>query len=336
MAILLEYTTPAIYVFGYLYIGALVFAYSRCSYQVSIMSTMAAIILTLLNLVIPTSINISLPIIANRLIAVIALMVTAWLSSRNRQYQEAISRQKMKLLAQEKMATLREDFASTLTHDLKTPLLGAIETLKAFKEQKFGSINSKQGQVIDIMMRSHFSTLELVQTLLDVYRNDAEGLQLQLQNLDLVSLAQETIASLNQFASTRQVYIRLSFANSDFPQSCWVKGDQLQLQRVFVNLITNAVKHSLRSGKVEVVFSLGDQYHTVKVIDQGQGINDEELPLLFERFYQGKSDRAFKGSGLGLYLSRQIITAHQGKIWAESRRGEGAIFAFSLPATTPN
>ena len=70
----------------------------------------------------------------------------------------------------------------------------------------------------------------------------------------------------------------------------------------------------------------------VKVIDEGQGIRDEEFPMLFERFYQGNGDRQAKGSGLGLYLSRQIVEAHGGKIWAEQRSPQGAIFAFRLTA----
>jgi two-component system NarL family sensor kinase len=69
----------------------------------------------------------------------------------------------------------------------------------------------------------------------------------------------------------------------------------------------------------------------VQIMDEGQGIPADELPHLFDRFYQGQSDRQAKGTGLGLYLSRQIVEAHGGKIWAESR-ANGAVFAFRLPA----
>jgi two-component system NarL family sensor kinase len=70
----------------------------------------------------------------------------------------------------------------------------------------------------------------------------------------------------------------------------------------------------------------------VKVLDNGPGITEDELPYLFERFYQGQSDRQAKGSGLGLYLTRQIIEAHGGTIWAENRKPQGALFGFRLPA----
>ena len=106
----------------------------------------------------------------------------------------------------------------------------------------------------------------------------------------------------------------------------------MQLERVFVNLLTNGINYSPRGGKVEIVMKYYASYQVVKVIDSGLGITADELPHLFERFYQGHSDRQAKGSGLGLYLSRQIIDAHGGIIWAENKLPLGALFAFRLPA----
>ncbi|MBE9213202.1 sensor histidine kinase [Plectonema cf. radiosum LEGE 06105] len=336
LVMILEYSTPPIYVFGYLYIGAVLLANSRLSQKTTVWVTTSAIAFTILNLVIPGVETISLPTIANRLIVVAALIVTGWLGKRNRKYEEAIARQKMQILAQEKMASLREDFASTLTHDLRTPLLGAIETLKAFESEKFGAVTPNQHKVLQVIRRSHQNTLELVQTLLDVYRNDTQGLQLRCSSIDLVTVAESAISTLLDLASSRQVYIHLGFASSEFRSRAIVNGDALQLQRVFVNLIANGVNHSLRGGKVEVVFIPNGINHTVKIMDQGQGITEEELPLLFERFYQGHTNRQAKGAGLGLYLSRQIIEAHGGKIWAEKRKSGGAIFGFSIPAFVNN
>jgi two-component system NarL family sensor kinase len=133
-------------------------------------------------------------------------------------------------------------------------------------------------------------------------------------------------------AASRRVHISFNYGESDFRQFLWVRGDALQLQRVFANLLTNAINHSPRGGKIEVVMEPGASQHTIKVMDNGAGISNTELPHLFERFYQGQSDRQAKGSGLGLYLSRQIVEAHGGKIWAENRQPIGAIFAFRLPA----
>jgi two-component system NarL family sensor kinase len=330
--IALEYSTPPPYVFGYLYIGAVLLSSAKLGQKALIWVTVIAISLTLLNLWIPpgqepvTSIT-----LANRTITILALMVTAWLSDRIQQYETTMMQQRLQITAQTQLASVREDFVSTLTHDLKTPLLGAIETLKAFQVEQFGAVTAAQQRAVAIMIRSHQMTLQLVETLMDVYRNDTEGLQLQLKSVDLVTVAEEVILQLTPLASSRQVHLCLRQGESDFRQTCWVDADAFQLQRVFNNLVTNAINHSLRGSKVEIIITVQNQGCQVQILDEGQGIHSHELPYLFERFYQGHSDRQAKGAGLGLYLSRQIIEAHGGKIWAEPRSQRGAMFAFYLP-----
>lgn len=334
VVVMLEFSTPPAYVFGYLYTGPILVVNSRLSHLATFQVTLAACILTVLNLFIPDE-TINPATVANRLIAVMALVVTGWLSDRNRRNEEAIAQQQAQLQAAEKLASMREDFFSTLTHDLKTPLLGAIETLKSFNVGKFGAVTSTQQKVLAMMMRSHTSTLQLVETLLDVYHNDTEGLQLHLESVNLATLAADAIATLADLAAARRVYIRLHYGESDFRRALWVNGDALQLLRVFANLLTNAINHSPRGGNVQVLLESSSSYQLVKILDSGPGITDSELPLIFERFYQGHSDRQAKGSGLGLYLTRQIIAAHSGTIWAENRSQGGALFGFRLPASPP-
>ncbi|MBR8828437.1 MAG: HAMP domain-containing histidine kinase [Gomphosphaeria aponina SAG 52.96 = DSM 107014] len=329
--IILEYSTPPPYVFGYLYIGAVVPASLRLNRRATIWVTGMAILLTLLNLFIPGMEPITPIALTNRMITVIALLVTGWLSDRLQQYEKAIMQQRMQIAAQSQLAQVREDFVSTLTHDLKTPLLGAIETLNALQNEQFGKVTVNMSRAISIMIRSHEMTLQLVATLMDVYRNDTEGLKLNLCPVEIVTVAEEAIIHLTPLASARQVHIRLGCGDSDFRQAHWVNADVLQLQRVFSNLIANAVNHSLRGSKVQVMITAKNDYCLVQVLDEGEGINPKELPQLFERFYQGQSARSARGTGLGLYLCRQIIEAHNGKIWAESRTPRGAIFSFRLP-----
>lgn len=331
----LEFSTPPAYVFGYFYIGTIVLASSRVSRTLTLEVTLLGCGFTLLNLLVPGIEPITPPVIANRFIVVLALMVTAWLSDRNRRNEEAIAKQKAQLQAQEKLARLREDFVSTLTHDLKTPLLGAIETLKSFQQEQFGPIVPAQKKVLEMMDRSHRTTLQLVETMLDVYRNDSEGLQLNLAPVNLVTIAEEAIATLTPLAANRRVYILLKYGETDFPRSLWVRADALQLQRVFTNLLMNSINHSPRGGCVEVILELKSTYQTVKVLDLGPGITPDEFPYLFTRFYQGHSNRHAKGSGLGLYLTRQIVEAHGGIIGAENRSPSGAKFFFKLPAGQP-
>lgn len=335
---LLEYTTPPEYVFGYLYTGTILLANYGLKTKTIWRITFTAIVLTIFNLFFPYFEPHTLATIFNRLIAVMALAVTGWLSIRNRDYEEAVDRSQAQLRNQKQLAILREDFVSTLTHDLKTPLLGAIETIKAFQNKQFGAITPTQAKVLTMMSNSHRSSLELVQTLLDVYRNDTEGIQLKREVINLSAIASQIITNLTNLATARQIYLVLTHGESNFRSRFFVNGDALQLQRVFNNLIVNGINHSPRNGKIEVQLASDGKFHLVKIIDSGRGINTIELPHLFERFYQGGNEndsfslRASTGSGLGLYLARQIINAHSGTIWAENRLPQGAMFCFRLPA----
>ncbi|MBE9034540.1 sensor histidine kinase [aff. Roholtiella sp. LEGE 12411] len=331
IVLVLEFSTPNEYVFGYLYTGPILLANSWLGRLATFQATLISVCLIMLNLVVPGGEVIKASLLASRAIAAMALIVTGILSDRLRRSEEAIALTRAKLEAQEELVRLREDFASTLTHDLKTPLLGAIEALNAFQQEKFGAVLPAQQKVLATMARSHKTSLQLLETLLDVYRNDTEGLKLDLAPVNLVILAEETASTLTELAANRRVYFSFSYGDSDWRQSLWVKGDALQLQRVFTNLLVNAINHSRRGDGVKIVLVAQTSYQVVKILDTGAGIQPEEFPHLFERFYQGNSDRQGKGSGLGLYLARQIIEAHGGIIWAKNRVPTGAIFAFKLP-----
>ena len=337
--LVLDFFTPPPYALGFLYTGPILLASSRLSRSATIQVTLMAIGLTLLNLFIPNADWLNLTTVINRIFMALVLAVAGWLSERNLRHEEAIARQKAQLQGQQQLASVREDFVSTLTHDLKTPLLGAIEALKSLLQEKYGGVTVAQQKVLETIVRSHQHSLELIEMLLDVYRNDTEGVRLKLAPVELVVLAQEAIATVSELASKRRVEINLSCRASN-DRSLWVTGDALQLLRVFSNLLMNAINNCPRNGKVEVVFSSNSNYHVVKILDEGRGIKPDELPRLFERFYQGHSDRQSMGSGLGLYLTRQIIEAHGGIVWGKNRFSSGnatshsqrgASFGFRLP-----
>jgi two-component system, NarL family, sensor kinase len=338
--LVLDFFTPPPYALGFLYTKPILLASSRLSRSTTLKVTGLAIGLTLLNLFIPNAEWHNFASVVNRTLMALALVVTGWLSERNLRHEEAIAQHKAQLQAQQQLASTREDFVSTLTHDLKTPLLGAIETLKSLQQEKYGAVTAAQQKVFAAIERSHENSLALIETLLDVYRNDTEGVKLKLAPVELVAVAQEAIATVSGLASKRRVDVSLSFGESDCRHSLWVNGDVLQLLRVFTNLLTNAINNCSRGGKVEIVLESDSSYQVVKILDNGRGITPDELPRLFERFYQGHSDRQSMGSGLGLYLTRQIIEAHGGTVWGKNRFSSkdatqrlprGASFGFRLP-----
>ncbi len=327
-----ELLTPPDYVMGYLYITPILVANPRLNRPTTVLITTTAVGLTLLNIWVPGNEPIYPSMVVNRSITGLALIVTGILSHHNRHIQQTLTQQQAKLQIQAKLISLREDFTSTLAHDLKTPLLGGIAALKALHQGLFGGVQPKQKSVLEALIRSHQMSLQLVETLLDVYRNDMEGLQLERSPIELSQLAELSITALLDLAVSRRVHLVLQYGDSDFRQFLWVNGDAFQLQRVFSNLLANAINHSPRGTKVEIVMETQAGHQSVKVMDQGAGLQPSEMPHLFERFYQGQSDRQASGSGLGLYLARQIVEAHGGTIWAENRSPQGAIFGFRLPA----
>lgn len=348
----LEVSAPLEYVFGYLYfIPMLLTACDLTSQKVStakIISqtsivTRIGMFLTAVDFIVPLImeghlLNLSellISTVVNRLSTIIILLLTNWLIKSSLEHLEKIYRQQQeinqyqaKLSAQIEIDRIHEDFVYTLTHDLKTPLLGAIRTIEYFQKEKFGAINAEQLQVLETMSRSEHRSLQLVETLLDVYRNDTHGLVLHRQSIDLCVLAQETIDSMVILGRERQINLKLHCDVSATPQPQLI-GDRLQLSRVFSNLLSNAIFHSPRHRQIDITVQTGDRQYIVQVLDRGRGIKLVDLPFLFDRFYT--SQKQLQGSGLGLYLSRQIVEAHGGKIWAESASFQGTKFCFSLP-----
>jgi two-component system NarL family sensor kinase len=184
---------------------------------------------------------------------------------------------------------------------------------------------------VTILQRSHQTSLDLLQTLVDIYRNDRDGLHLADSKVNLQQLTIEVVEMLQPIAQNRQIEIGLIYDLAKSSDSWMIRGDALQLKRVLINFISNAINHSLRGTEVTVELERTEQDTIVKVGDRGNGIDPVDLPHLFDRFYQGRKQRYGKGIGLGLYLSKQIITAHNGTIWAETRPTQGAILAFKLP-----
>ncbi len=346
LIVLLEISMPTEYVFGHLYIAPLLLASFQLGKNGTDFVTRIAIFFTLLDLIVP---NISafrmmnfetLPIytLTNRINVIVVLLFTNWLVQNNLKNTEKIDRQteeiayhKSELLSQLKLAQMREDFVHTLTHDLKTPILGAIETIKSFQSAQFGAVCALQSQVLMEMSKSQKRSLQLVKMLLDVYRNDAEGVVLQCQSIDLWSIAKESVDAVTSLALERELKLNLK-SHQSIDCQLEITADPLQLSRVFSNLLSNAIYHSPRGGQIDVTIYHNDHRYIIQVSDRGKGIDPEDLPFLFNRFYQAHQQG--QGSGLGLYLSRQIVEAHRGRIWADNELPQGTKFCFSLPIGT--
>jgi signal transduction histidine kinase len=243
----------------------------------------------------------------------------------------------------DEIARQREDFVSRLTHDLRTPLVAADRILMLFQQGALGALSSQMQEVIAIMARSNTNLLSMVNTLLEVYRFEAGRKTLAFQPVNLSHLLKEVTGELTPLAQEKTLPINLDFTEESTKSI--VMGDRLELHRLFTNLIGNAIKFT-DSGSVSIrlilalesdksfysgssLNSTATGYITIEVADTGPGITPEEQATIFERFRQGSHKSS--GSGLGLYLSRRIVEAHQGAIFVKSELAKGSVFIVLLP-----
>lgn len=221
---------------------------------------------------------------------------------------------------------LKSVFVSVVSHELKTPVAlikGYVGTLRRKDVSWDSDIVQDSLEVIE-EEADHLT--DLIENLLDASRLQAGGFSLNLSDLNLDELA----ASLGERFQTQtdKHDIVVQFPEN-FPT---IVADEDRLSQVLSNLLSNAIKYSPQGGTVRVSGQLRTDRVIVCVQDEGPGIATEDIPHIFDRFY--RADEAAKktqGAGLGLYLTRAIIEAHDGRIWVEPRSGEGARICFSLP-----
>ena len=227
---------------------------------------------------------------------------------------------------QKKADKLRDDFIATLTHDLRTPLLAAIQTLSFFLDGALGELDEKQKLLLSTMQKSNEDLLGLVNALLEVYKYDADKLTLTKTDFNIYNLVKQVYDELNPLAQSKQIEFTIDCTDKDIE----INADRSELRRVICNLCGNAINYTQEGGKVGITLKKESSDLIFSVSDNGPGIPEEDIPNMFQRFSQGTSKKRSTGTGLGLYLSRQIIESHGGKIWLESVLNKGSEFSFIL------
>jgi PAS domain S-box-containing protein len=232
---------------------------------------------------------------------------------------------------------LKDQFISLATHELRTPVTivaGYADYLLTRAARKKGhELDEWQREKLQEMKQATWQLAELIEDLLDVTRVQGGQFQLELRPTDLVTLTQQVIKRLQ---TTTQKH-HLSF-QTVLPQ-LWATVDPFRIEQVLSNLLANAIKYSPHGGPIEVTLEKNAQEHEARfrIRDQGLGIPLAQQAHLFERFVRADNVRAagIRGTGLGLYLCRELIERHGGHIDFESAEGAGSTFFFSLPCAEP-
>ncbi|MBR6162481.1 response regulator [bacterium] len=225
------------------------------------------------------------------------------------------------------MERLRDDFIATLTHDLRTPALAAIQTLEYFLDGSLGALEEKQKMLLTTMKKSNQDMLGLVNTLLEVYKYESGKMTTVKTVFEFEKLVDECAEQVKSLAESKNIEIVKCF---NLEKDLKIEADRNEIRRVIMNFMGNAINYTNDGGSIELKASTDGDDLQFSVKDNGIGISKQDIPKLFKRFSQGTSERRSMSTGLGLYLAKQIIDAHGGKIWLESDKGKGSEFFFIL------
>ena len=272
-------------------------------------------------------------------VVILIVFLIKWNSSLDievkRRTKELDESNKQLVLANEKLesaneqlkvhANMQNEFINIAAHELRTPIqpiLGLSETLKS--EIK----DNEQLALINVISRNAKRLRRLTENILDVTRIESKSLKLHKEQFNLNDVIVNTInyITANKYFNNKKDDIKILY-DSDIDIS--LKADKERLSQVIFNLLSNAIKFTNgEGGKISVIAEKKDNQLIVSIKDRGTGIDPEILPRLFTKF----ATKSFEGTGLGLFISKSIIEAHGGKIWAENNsNGKGATFSLSLP-----
>jgi PAS domain S-box-containing protein len=219
----------------------------------------------------------------------------------------------------------RDQFATTLVHDLKNMLVSQDLHFPLMLAGKYGPLSEQQSQMISTFQESNAILWQTAQNLLELFRyEDSEVLRFEPS--DLSTILSKCVNAHKTFAKSRNVTLDF-VAESNLPK---VKADPLAMGQVFNNLIHNAIKYTGDGQPVSVSVKADGNQVTTKIVDKGPGISEEDQRQLFTRFAKGEIGKSDSGTGLGLYLSYQIIKAHDGRLVVDSTLGNGSTFLISL------
>lgn len=225
---------------------------------------------------------------------------------------------------------LKDEFVSTVSHELRTPLTSIRGALGLLLSGHIGSFSQRASRMLDIALTNTDRLVRLINDILDLEKLTSSGVDLHRQSVAASILMRDAIDVVQHLADKADITI---VSDSD-ETSLWVDPDRLV--QTLTNLLGNAIKFSPEGTTVRLTGKEEDGSFVFRVADQGRGIPAEKLESIFERFKQvdASDSRDKGGSGLGLSICRSIVSAHEGRIWAESRVGEGSTFIFTLPLPT--
>jgi len=222
---------------------------------------------------------------------------------------------------------MREEWTSVIAHDLRQPIGVISISADLLPDVHTGEMCERERWIVERIRSATQGLTRMVDDLQDVSRIEAERLSLDQKWIDPGMVVRETVERFSQVHSSARVNVQ----ESDDPTRIFV--DPIRLEQVLVNLLSNAVKYGEENSEILVRLNHAGHDFEISISNHGGGIPPDELPRLFDRFYRSTKSRSsgVPGLGLGLYISKGLVDAHGGRIWAESIPGETTTFHVMLP-----
>ncbi len=226
---------------------------------------------------------------------------------------------------------LKTRFITNLSHELRTPLSAIINFSYILSQNYHGPVTKEQQ---DYLMRVHDSgelLLEIVNDLLDLAKVESGQIELFLEPIDVTALGDSVLSTISGLIANKSIELRQDIP-ADLPL---VEGDETRVRQVLLNLLGNAAKYTNKGSITLRMAKNKNQFVQISIIDTGIGIKQEDFKIIFEEFRQTKESFALRkqGTGLGLPISKKFVELHRGKLWVESKLGQGSTFHFTLPIT---
>lgn len=222
---------------------------------------------------------------------------------------------------------MKSEFVMTASHELRTPLTGIGMSVDLLLESAMQKLNAKEQQLLSAAHEEVQRLKALVNDLLDLSKIEAGKIELEFEQVPVLMLLEKAVSVLKNQAEEKSIELSLEVPD-DLPD---VKVDANKITWVLTNLIANALRYTERGGHIRLFSEQVNRRVNISVSDDGAGIPYEYQSRIFDKFAQVKSDKIAGGSGLGLAICKEIVRAHNGNIWLESKPGEGSTFTFTLP-----